>query len=116
MLTYSVKQKQNRKKIICYKSFEAARDALLNKQLDLIFLPAAYTKVDTFIQDERITTVAVQLYRIPKLVLVSNSPDIDNTLSTSTTLFLHPATHSLIDELEDSQVDNCRFKRIGHKH
>lgn len=89
-------------KIQPYPSFEAAIDALKNYKIHKCLVPAAYPKIANFITDTRLDIKEIFLDNLPDLVLVGVGATIPKTIDT---LYLHPATESIIpDSLQNESI------------
>jgi len=83
---------ENVKKMPFY-SFEKAIEALKDKTVDRCIVPSSYPKISNFIADLELDIKEVFLEKIPNLVLVGLNEIQPEKIET---LFLHPATESII--------------------
>lgn len=80
-----------------FETFEQAISFLKRNEIDMVVIPAAYPNINPIIMDENLKVVETFLYNIPNLVLATNV-NRDNF----DTLYLHPATLSLVDKIDKS--------------
>lgn len=78
--------------IIGYSTFEEAIADLKCKMVQEVLIPAAYPNIRTFLMDEQLKVKKIFVFDIPDLVLVT-----EKELDEYRTIFLHPATESLLD-------------------
>lgn len=86
-----------------YETFELASIALKEQEIDRMVVPAAYPSINPIIMDENLKCVDVFLYDIPNLVLAVRK---DCNSSSFKNLYLHPATLSLVDRIDEGFIIN----------
>lgn len=96
--SYYVAEKRNlARTILCFDSFEAAVDAVKTGKADAALVAGAYPKIRTIIMDETLICMDAFVEQIPPLVACCAQLDISEPVKT---VYLHPATLSLLPELK----------------
>lgn len=91
-----------RAKTVGFSSFEAAKGALLERITDALLVPAAYRRVDAFVQSTLIYVDRVYYEPLPPLVFAGTSPKPPAELES---LFIQPATESMVSDVVGAQIN-----------
>jgi len=101
------------KRVIQYSTFEAAAADVINGKIEVVLVPAAYEKLNPFIQSADLIVIDQFKVPIPSLVLAGRP----GTTANGGKLFHHPATSPLLLEVlghyelalaVGSNVEACR--------
>lgn len=91
---------------VLFATFEQAIECLKQKALETVIVPSAYPKLNQFIMDKKLLVSDTFMYQIPALVLAKSKKfsDVPQEIS----LFHHPATENLINEIDKRYVIKIR--------
>ncbi|MCB1736024.1 MAG: hypothetical protein H6981_14710 [Gammaproteobacteria bacterium] len=94
-----------------FDSFDKAAQAVLDGVLPYFLVPAAYPDIAKFIQNDALTTVAMYIYPIPRLVFGSTGDIHDGN---EYVCYFHPATRSLLPQIRERYPrSHFEFVEVG---